>query len=81
MNIIEIKDFVIDYGIVRVVKGVNFNVKKGIIVVLFGFNGVGKILFIRFVFGVIKVKFGEILFNGVDIKNIEFYKIVGMGVK
>ena len=81
MNIIEIKDLVIDYGIVRAVKGVNLNVKKGTIVALLGANGAGKTSLIRSVSGATKVKSGEILFNGQDIKNIEPYKIAGMGVK
>ena len=67
MNIIEIKDLVIDYGIVRAVKGVNLNVKKGTIVAL-GANGAGKTSLIRSVSGATKVKSGEILFNGQDIK-------------
>nr|WIF89002.1 ATP-binding cassette domain-containing protein [Acholeplasma laidlawii] len=81
MNIIEIKDLVIDYGIVRAVKGVNLNVKKGTIVALLGANGAGKTSLIRSVSGATKVKSGEILFNGQDIKNIDPYKIAGMGVK
>src|SRR5690554_2802193 len=81
MNIIEIKDLVIDYGIVRAVKGVNLSVKKGTIVALLGSNGAGKTSLIRSVSGATKVKSGEIIFNGVDIKNIEPYKIAGMGVK
>ncbi len=81
MNILEIKDLVIDYGIVRAVKGVNINVKKGTIVALLGANGAGKTSLIRSVSGATKVKSGAILFNGEDIKNIEPYKIAGMGIK
>src|SRR5690554_314383 len=81
MNILEIKDLVIDYGIVRAVKGVNINVKKGTIVALLGANGAGKTSLIRSVSGATKVKSGAILFSGEDIKNIEPYKIAGMGIK
>ncbi|MFA7417297.1 MAG: ABC transporter ATP-binding protein [Acholeplasma sp.] len=81
MNILEIKDLVIDYGIVRAVKGVNINVKKGTIVALLGANGAGKTSLIRSISGATKVKSGAILFNGEDIKNIEPYKIAGMGIK
>lgn len=81
MNALQIKDLVIDYGIVRAVKGVNLNVKKGTIVALLGSNGAGKTSLIRSISGACKVKSGEILYHGEDIKNIEPYKIASLGIK
>lgn len=81
MNVIEIKNLVIDYGIVKAIKGINLEVKKGTIVALLGSNGAGKTSLIRSISGVTKVKSGEILFNGKDIKNVEPYKIAGLGIK
>lgn len=81
MALIEIKDLVIDYGIIRAVKGINIKVEKGTIVALLGANGAGKSSTIRSLSGVVKVKSGEILFNGVNIANMDAHKIAALGMK
>lgn len=81
MALIEIKDLVIDYGIIRAVKGINIKIEKGTIVALLGANGAGKSSTIRSLSGVVKVKSGEILFNGVNIANMDAHKIAALGMK
>lgn len=41
-NILEIRDMVVDYGIIRALKGVSLDIPKGKIVVILGANGAGK---------------------------------------
>ena len=41
-NILEIKDLVVDYGIIRALKGVSMDIPQGKIVVVLGANGAGK---------------------------------------
>lgn len=81
MALIEIKDLVIDYGIVRAVKGINLKIEKGTIVALLGANGAGKSSTIRSISGAVKVKSGEILFDGKNIANMESFKIAELGLK
>lgn len=78
--ILEIKDLEIDYGIVKAVKGVSMNVKKGSIVAILGANGAGKTSTIRSISGFTKVKSGNILYNGEEISNQPSYKIVQKGI-
>jgi branched-chain amino acid transport system ATP-binding protein len=80
MAILEIKDLVIDYGIIRAVKGINMEVKEGSIVAILGANGAGKTTTIRSISGVVKVKSGKILFDGENITNKDPYKIAGLGI-
>jgi branched-chain amino acid transport system ATP-binding protein len=81
MALIEIKDLVIDYGIVRAVKGINLKIEKGTIVALLGANGAGKSSTIRSISGAVKVKSGEILFDGKNIANMDTHKIAELGLK
>lgn|SRR5690554_2498794 len=80
MLALEIKDVVIDYGIIRAVKGVSMNVKKGTIVAILGANGAGKTTLIKSVSGLVKVTSGQIKFNGEVISNKEPYQIAAKGV-
>lgn len=79
-SILEIKNLVIDYGIVKAVKGINMNIPKGSIVAILGANGAGKTSTIRSISGLTKVKQGEIIFDGVPIQNLAPYKIVQKGI-
>jgi len=80
MAILEIKDLVIDYGIIRAVKGINMEVNAGSIVAILGANGAGKTTTIRSISGVVKVKSGRILFDGENITNKDPFKIAGLGI-
>jgi branched-chain amino acid transport system ATP-binding protein len=80
MAILEIKDLVIDYGIIRAVKGINMNVNEGSIVAILGANGAGKTTTIRSISGVVKVKSGRILFDSENITNQDPHKIAGLGI-
>ncbi|QWB95350.1 ABC transporter ATP-binding protein [Mycoplasmatota bacterium] len=79
-NILELKDLVIDYGIVKAVKNINMSVQKGTIVAILGANGAGKTSTIRSISGLTKVKSGEILYNGEPIQNNHAFKIVQKGI-
>lgn len=80
MAILEIKDLVIDYGIIRAVKGIHMTVNEGSIVAILGANGAGKTTTIRAISGVVKVKSGKILFDGENITNHDPYRIAGLGI-
>jgi branched-chain amino acid transport system ATP-binding protein len=79
MALLEIRDLVVDYGVVRAVKGINMVVEKGTIVAILGANGAGKTTTIRAISGVVKAKAGKILFDGENITNQLPFKIAGKG--
>lgn len=77
---LEIKDLVVDYGIIRAIKGINLNVPEGSIVAILGANGAGKTSTIRTVNGMVKAKSGDILLKGEKITNLEPYKLAAKGI-
>jgi len=79
-DVLVLQNVEVDYGIVKAVKGVNINVKKGSIVAILGANGAGKTSLIKAISGVTKVKTGAILYKGQSIKNLAPYKIVQKGI-
>lgn len=78
--LLQIKDLIVDYGIIRAIKGVNLNVEEGKIVAILGANGAGKSTLIRSISGVTKIKSGHILLHGDDITNKDPHKITAKGV-
>ena len=78
--ILEIRDLVIDYGIIRAVKGINLTVEPGSIVAILGANGAGKTTTIKAIDGVVKTTSGTIRFDGEDITGKPPYKLAGKGI-
>lgn len=80
MGYLEIKDVIIDYGIIRAVKGVSMTVPENSIVAILGSNGAGKTTLIRSISGLVKVAEGSISLDGELISNKEPYKIAAKGI-
>lgn len=78
--ILEVKNLVVDYGIIRAIKGIDLNVKPGNIVAILGANGAGKTTAIRTVNGLVKAALGEIIFNGEKITNLEPNRLANKGI-
>ena len=79
-NILEIRDMVLDYGIIRALKGVSLDIPKGKIVVILGANGAGKTTTMHAISGVTKAASGQILFEGEEIRNKQPYVIAKHGI-
>lgn len=80
MASLEIKNLVVDYGIIKAVKSINMTVKEGQIVAILGANGAGKTTTVRTISGVVKAKSGEILLDNHSIMNLDPYKITSKGI-
>ena len=79
-NILEIRDLVVDYGIIRALKGINMNIPKGQIVVVLGANGAGKTTTMHAISGVTKAASGQILFEGENVCKKQPYAIAKRGI-
>ena len=79
-NILEIRDMVVDYGIISALKGVSLDIPKGKIVVILGANGAGKTTTMHAISGVTKAASGQILFEGEEIRNKQPYVIAKHGI-
>lgn len=79
-NILEIKDLVVDYGMIRALKGINMKIPQGKIVTVLGANGAGKTTTLHTISGLVKAKSGEILYEGKNIVNKEPHFISNRGI-
>ena len=68
------------YGVIRALKGISFDVKKGEVVALIGGNGAGKTTTLYTLTGILKPKVGKIIFDGQEIQRKQPEEIVRMGV-
>lgn len=80
MEILSIKNLVVNYGMIKAVKGVDFTVNSGEIVALIGANGAGKTSILHTVTGLLEAKEGNIVFDGKDITKTKAYEIVKLGM-
>lgn len=66
-NIIEVRNLFKEYGNIKAVNHVSFDVKKGEIFGFVGANGAGKTTLIRMLCGICHPTSGQCLINGIDI--------------
>jgi branched-chain amino acid transport system ATP-binding protein len=77
---LEIKNLVVNYGVITALQGISLSVKEGSIVTLIGANGAGKSTTLRAVSGLLKVRAGEVLYQGRNIANLPPHDIVKLGL-
>jgi branched-chain amino acid transport system ATP-binding protein len=79
-TVLEVKDLIVHYGVIKAIKGISFQVEKGSIVALIGANGAGKTTILHAISGLIAPTSGSIYLNGEDITKVPGHKIVSMGM-
>ena len=77
---LEVNGLTVAYGPIQAVRNVSFSVEKGTIVTLIGPNGAGKTTILNTLSGVVPVKSGKILLNGVDITRMSAHRRVSAGI-
>lgn len=68
------------YGGIHALKGIDVLVKKGEIVTLIGSNGAGKSTTLKTISGLVKVKTGNIIYNGQEISNKPTHETTLLGI-
>lgn len=68
------------YGDIRVLKGINLEIRKGEIVCLLGANGAGKSTMLKVISGILRPSQGNVLFEGKDITRYSPHEIVRRGL-
>ncbi len=76
---LEIKNLVVNYGVITALHGISLMVKQGAIVTLIGANGAGKTTTLKAISGLLKAR-GEILYEGRNIANLPPHQIVKLGL-
>src|ERR1043166_7338122 len=77
---LEIKNLVVNYGVISALQGISLTVKQGTIVTLIGANGAGKTTTLKAISGLLKARGGEILYQGRNIANMPAHQIVKLGI-
>lgn len=73
---LEVKNLCVNYGAIKALHGISFDVNQGEIITLIGSNGAGKTTTLHSISNIIKKHSGMIVFKGEDITNIGADKIV-----
>ena len=79
-TLLKVNDLEVYYGVIKALKGISFEVKKGEIVSLIGANGAGKTTTLHTLTGLISPKRGPIIYKDKDITHVPAHKIVSMGL-
>ncbi|HRK18549.1 MAG TPA: ABC transporter ATP-binding protein [Hyphomicrobiaceae bacterium] len=77
---LEVRDVVVGYGEIEVLRGLSLDVAAGEIVAVLGANGVGKTTLNRTISGLLRPKAGTISFDGVRIDQKSASEIVALGL-
>ncbi len=80
-TILTLKDLSVDFGGLRAVDNVSLTVKQWNIHGIIGPNGAGKTTLINLVCGMTHPTSGIIDFDGVEIQNVQPYKIAALGMQ
>lgn len=79
MSMLSVENLEVYYGGIHALKGVNIEVNEGEIVTIIGSNGAGKSTLLNSVSGLLKIKEGNIKYNGEKLTSSP-HKIVEKGI-
>lgn len=77
---LKIKRLHASYHKIQALKGISIDVPNGKIVSIIGANGAGKTTLLKTISGLIRLKSGQIFYQGNSISNLMPDKIVGLGI-
>lgn len=77
---LRVRDLVVDYGRVRAVDGISFDVAAGEVVALIGANGAGKSSTLMAISGIVRARRGEVEFDGASIARAASHDVVRRGL-
>ena len=77
---LKIDNLFVNYGGIKAVRDVSFEVPEGKIVTLIGANGAGKSTILRTITGLVHPASGSITYNGEELTKLPTYGIVNKGI-
>ena len=77
---LKVRDLVVAYGGIEALKGISLDFPDGKIVTLIGANGAGKSTLLRSIIGLVKVKSGNVEYNGDKLTGLNSQQIVSKGL-
>jgi branched-chain amino acid transport system ATP-binding protein len=79
-TVLEVRDLVVNYGVITALHGVSLSIREGDIVTLIGANGAGKTTTLRTISGLLRPKSGSIRFRGEEIVNCAPHRVLAKGL-
>lgn len=79
-EMLRVDNLLVNYGAIKAVKGIGFEVNQGEIVTLIGANGAGKTTTLHAISALERAAGGSIHFCGADITKMEAHKIIRLGL-
>jgi branched-chain amino acid transport system ATP-binding protein len=80
LPILELDGIVAGYGVMTILNGTSFKVRRGTITTVIGPNGAGKSTVFKTVFGLLKAQSGRALLDGRDITNATPRRLLELGL-
>jgi len=80
MSLLQVKEVISGYGETEILHGVSITIEEGQIVTIIGPNGSGKSTLLKTIFGLVRPKKGQVLFNGQEITSMAPETIVRKGL-
>lgn len=77
---LTVNNLTVQYGAIKALHGISFDVKQGEIITLIGSNGAGKTTTLHALSNIIKKSAGQVVFDGVDISDSAPDRIVKHGL-
>jgi branched-chain amino acid transport system ATP-binding protein len=78
--LLEVKDLIVNYGVITALQGISLSVQQGNIVTLIGANGAGKTTTLRAISGLVRVRSGDVVYEGQNLTNVAPHKLVERGI-
>lgn len=78
--ILRVRELYKNFGGVKAITDVSFELKKGELLGIIGPNGSGKTTLVNLITGFVKPDAGQVIFQGIDITGKKPYKIAEMGM-
>lgn len=79
-SLLVLEEIVAGYGEITVLKGVSCKVKRGTVTCIIGANGAGKSTLLKTIFGILKPRQGDIMFDGRRVSGLSSLEILRAGI-
>lgn len=78
--LLELSGLCVNYGGIQALQAINLVIHPGEVVTLIGANGAGKTTTLRAISRIVKVRFGQIFYEGREITRCRAPQVVGLGI-
>src|SRR5215212_6761445 len=77
---LDVRNIECFYGKVQVLRDLSFSAAAGEVLCLFGRNGAGKTTTLKAIMGLVRVRSGSVMLDGVDLTSLPAYTVPKQGI-